>query len=46
MTMRPWEILQRAKFRKNLLKGIYSFGANLHQKLPILAICGAKSPHF
>jgi len=29
-----------------LLKGVYSLGENLYQKLPISAILGAVSPHF
>ena len=31
---------------KKQLKGIYPFGENLYQKLPILAILGAVSLHF
>ena len=31
---------------KKQLKGIYPFGENLYQKLPILAILGVVSPHF
>jgi len=29
-----------------LLKGIYPFGANIYQKLPVFAILVAVSPHF
>ena len=35
-----------AKFCKNRRDIHFAFGANLHQKLPILAILGAKSPQF
>ena len=44
--MRMWacDSFQHAKFCKNHT-GIYPFGENLYQKLPILATLGAYSPH-
>jgi len=42
-----WETLPHAKFCiKKLMQGIYPFGANIYQKLPILAIFWAASLHL
>jgi len=41
-----WETIPHTKFCKKLIKGIYPFGANIYQKLPILAIFQAASPHL
>jgi len=42
-----WDCLSHAKFCiKKSLTGIYPFEQILYQKLPILAILAAVSPHF
>jgi len=46
MTVRTWDSLLQAKFYKIRLREYTPFGTNLYQKLPILAILGAVSPHF
>jgi len=40
------ETLPDAKFCKKIAYGIYLFGENIYQKLPIFAILVAVSPHF
>ena len=43
--VRSWESLPDAKFCRNRL-GYTPFGANLYQKIPILAISSPVGPHF
>jgi len=43
--VRIWDSLPHAKFcKKKAFKGIYPFGENLYQRLPISAILQAVSP--
>ena len=45
MKVRTWDSLPEPNFVKSI-KGVYSFLANVYQKITISAILGVVSPHF